>query len=117
MLETMSEQVRSHRCAECGAVFQDVGDFSEHLKSHEGEGRYEPRLGEESRPSLLAGYAHADREFNKARVPIFGVTLIFLAAFVYATLFHVFLFAPMMIAATLSMILVAGFLMKFVLEG
>ncbi len=110
----MSEQVGQYRCFQCGESFPDAVSLSSHVETHQGA---EFRTGPAERKDLSQAYAHADREFSGARVPLFGITLLFLLAFAYAMAFHVALFAPLFVAATGAMIVAAGFLFKYLMEG
>jgi len=121
----MTEQVGRYQCSRCGALFDDANALSNHLHMHE---ETEPETG----PHLHAGheedvtrprgkvelaYGHADREFTSARVPLVAIFAIFLVLFAVATVFSIPLFAPMFVAALAAVIITAGYLVKYTLEG
>jgi hypothetical protein len=107
----MAQQIGQYRCARCGAVFDGRAAYTNHLQMHE---ETEPET--DSR-GLSQAYAHADREFSSARLPIFGIVVLFLATFGIATALRIAVFAPMFVAAVIAMIIGAGFLFKYLLEG
>lgn len=110
----MSEQVGQFGCPACGQVFTDATIFSDHVKAHQVS---EFQTGPAEEFDIERAYAHADEEFRRSRVPLFGIALFFLLAFVYSVAFRVAIFAPLFVAATASMILAAAFLFKDLMEG
>ncbi len=113
----MSEQVAEYRCSRCGATFSDGKALSSHLRTHEAGQPETTRTQGESRQDLTDAYAHADREFRRARMPIFGATIAFLLVFAYAAASGAAVFAPLFVGATVVTIVSLLFLFKFLMEG
>lgn len=115
-------QVTEFKCSICGANLESADALASHIRSHDVRTE-QPQKPLERKRDLAKAYAHADKEFSLGRIPIFGVTLIFLLATSYmmafrvANAFGVFLFAPVFVGAVLVTIAGLGFLFKVLLEG
>jgi hypothetical protein len=110
----MSEQIGRYRCSECGQTFHDAAELSSHVKTHQEAGFGSAPA---QKQELAQAYAHADKEFSRARLPIFGIAFSFLLAFAYALVSGAGLFVPLFVASVVGAIVGAMFLFKFFMEG